>query len=53
MDDAAAELQKAMAFIEEMAEDRHMMHGASPDKFWNCSRPSCKKASAFLRDLRE
>ncbi len=52
-EELAAELQKAMAFIESMAEARHMMHGANSDRFWGCSRLCCKSASAFLRGLKK
>lgn len=47
--DDTKDLRKAMAFIERMAEERHMLHGANPDRFWGCSRPCCKAASEFLR----
>jgi hypothetical protein len=46
------ELRLALAMIEEMAEERHLLHGAIGERFWGCSRPCCKKASAFLRGQR-
>lgn len=38
--------------IERMAEERHMLHGANPDRFWNCTHAACKSVSAYLRNPR-
>ena len=43
------DLRRARLFIEELAEERHMLHGASRTSFWNCSRNCCRKAAEFLR----
>ena len=48
---ATNELRAALAVIEEMAEERHQLHGKEAGAFWGCSRLCCKKASAFLRGL--
>lgn len=44
-----AELRLAMTRIEDMAEERHLLHGSVASNFWNCSRPCCQQAAAFLR----
>lgn len=38
-----------MMMMEEMAEERHLLHGANGSSFWNCSRPVCKRVAGFLR----
>lgn len=45
-----AQQEKYRKVIEEMAEERHMLHGANRDAFWGCSRGPCRVASAFLRN---
>lgn len=47
------ELRLALCVIEEMAEERHMVHGGIGGNFWGCTRPCCKKASEFLRGTRQ
>ena len=37
-------------YIEQVAGERHLVHGANFDAFWGCSRPQCKRASKFLRE---
>jgi hypothetical protein len=55
-DEPTTELRLALAFIEEQAEERHMLHGDAREawrsNFWNCSRSCCKKAAEFLRGKR-
>lgn len=46
-----AELERIRAWIEEMAGERHLLHGRLEDGFWNCTHAACKKASKFLRGL--
>lgn len=48
---AEGDLQLALATIEEMAEERHLLHSSlgKGDMFWGCSKTACKKASEFLR----
>ena len=43
------DLRRAKLFVEELAQDRHMLHGARATAFWNCSRNCCRKAAEFLR----
>lgn len=52
MPEIESELQRARALIEELAEERHMLHSQNnPSGFWNCTRTPCKKTSEFLRGL--
>jgi hypothetical protein len=46
-DEAIARL---LARIEDMAEERHMLHGAIPSNFWGCTRQPCQAAARFLRE---
>lgn len=48
-DDAPPAHRLALSLIQEMAEERHILHGANADGFWNCTRGPCRKASEFLR----
>lgn len=36
-------------FLIELAEERHMMHGANPDGFWGCTKSPCRRIVHFLR----
>lgn len=49
------ELQLALAEIEAMAEERHLLHSSigKGDRFWGCSKMPCKRASDFLRGKRK
>ena len=49
------DIQLCLATIEEMAEERHLLHSSigKGDRFWGCSRPCCKKVSEFLRGKRK
>jgi hypothetical protein len=46
------DLRLALTIIEEMAEERHLLHSSlgKGNRFWNCSRPVCQKAAKFLRE---